>query len=111
MHLLLSLLAVSQPLVKQFEFRKDSHKFPKDPDQGSTMQDLAGLANVIRQQVASTPVLVVFDNVWDGGIFRRGLLDIMPDLNIGGRPAWVVPNELLASMICSFAKRPRYTQV
>ena len=72
---------------------------PNSLVKGSALQDLAGLAAVIRLQVSSTPLLVVFDNVWDGGIFRRGLLDIMPDLHIGGHTACLKFQDILIYLL------------
>lgn len=49
------------------------------------VQDLTGLASLIKTQLAKERFLVIFDDVWDGTIFRRGCLDIVPDQHAGLR--------------------------
>lgn len=45
----------------------------------AVLQDLANLAAVIKERLTSGPFLVVFDNVWDGSIFRRDCLNVLPE--------------------------------
>lgn len=49
------------------------------------MQDLLHLAAVIKEQLTRCPFIVVFDNVWDGSIFRRDCLNILPEDKPGKR--------------------------
>ena len=51
------------------------------------LQDLGELSSFIKSQIEELPCLVVFDDVWDGTIFRRGCLDIVPDFNGGADPS------------------------
>lgn len=47
------------------------------------MQDLSGLSSIVKTLIAETRVLVVFDDVWDGTIFRRDCFDILADFSTG----------------------------
>lgn len=66
--------------------------------------DLRSLAAVIKQQITTAPFLVVFDNVWDGTIFRRGFLDIMPDCKSGEgqKGAIVMTSQFNLSSLCQW---------
>ena len=48
-------------------------------------QDDVDLASVIRERISDGSFLVVFEDVWDGDIFRRDYLDVLPDEPLQGQ--------------------------
>ena len=61
------------------------------------MQNLVDLAYIIKKRLATTPYLVIFDDLWDGTIFQRGCLDII-NYHYAGR------SEMLSKLISKTSK-------
>lgn len=63
----------------------------------TSLQDLPTLAAVIKERITNAPFLVVFDNVWDGGLFRRDCLNVLPEEIPGALPTALIALEIHVS--------------